>query len=1148
MPGKYQYDIELKSNVAKLLTDMKEVQDRLDTVEGKEYKIKLNVDEKKLSNVISNLEKMLDSLGKGTGDFKQFENLSKELSSIVSEVQNLSKAFGKVDDSGTKTLLSSIQNIDKSLSELSQHIINVNKNMSNIGGDTNSTVKQVENISNAYDNASKSAEKLVEAQSKIGNKSNISSENSIVESQNKIQEELKETQEQATKTNNEIITLYRGVSKGSGVKSDLGDSFFTTDLESAIAYAGGLEGEVYKLELPLSKIKDFLQFNANGGNFALLDNLGNGTDEVSKKLINLVEKLKELEKEGNVRIVKKDFFGNVFDTYTEEAQKIIDEIKSINRDTSSLLGASPLKDSSSDQQWGLRTDDLARKAKANGYNGVVFDNIQDSALIDGRIIKSISILNDELLKTAQLISQVDLEKVFNSSDILKTQFGSIEGLQENLSEVRQEVEKTEQAIKSVAETPIKDVFQGGIEEKSIDTLKAKIKEIFTDTDELKRVLKSLDEGSYFHLDWYKDSELKDFTDVDERIGKLIPLLKEYGYTIKNLNSSSDSLETSGSIVSLADENDKLEKITTSAKDAATSKEKFANANKEVKASAEETVISVDKEISALEKAGSRFESQAAGLAIKPDDQHQFSSWKKQLEDLNIEIAEYKSKVENLSKIDIADEAQINKAKTEIEELGKSIKDTITSMKNIPQASRGWNQSQVDKLIQRMNDDLKKNSKYTDETKQKIQGLIDELNNIPDRPLSEVFNDFSRFKREAHDAGKEGKAFFEIFKDKVIYGGAAQLAGMFGFYDIINIFRDGINTLKEFDDGLTKISYTMDMTKSQLDGLGKSVLDTANDIDSSIDNAMQVSQIYANMNTSAEEIKKLSEPTLILSNLTGFDASTVADDIQAVTQQFDIAAESSMHIADVYDQISRNISVDYSKGIESIAEAVQVAGSTADQAGLSFEQLAAIVGKTVEKTRLEGSQVGNGLKTIMTRLSKVGKLSEEVDNETLSQASESLKKVGIEVYNLDGSYREFDVIMGELASKWDGLTDAEKSNISFNIAATRQTNLLSAVLSNFSDSMQLAEEATNANGNALENNQKWVDSFGGHLQSLENTAKSAWINILDSETIKGGVDLLNILLERLTKFIDTVGVLPTLAGIGGVVAGFKNVGINTLVAY
>ena len=175
MPGTYQYDLEIKSNVEKLLKDMKQVQDRLDTVEGREYTIKFNIDEKKLSSVISNLEKMLDSLGKGTGNFKQFENLSKELSSIVSEVQSLSKAFGKIDDSGAKTLLSSIQNIDKSLSELSQNILNVNKNMSNMGGNTSSAVKQVENISNAYQDAAREAEKLADAQSKIGQKTNISS-------------------------------------------------------------------------------------------------------------------------------------------------------------------------------------------------------------------------------------------------------------------------------------------------------------------------------------------------------------------------------------------------------------------------------------------------------------------------------------------------------------------------------------------------------------------------------------------------------------------------------------------------------------------------------------------------------------------------------------------------------------------------------------------------------------------------------------------------------------------------------------------------------------------------------------------------------------------------------------------------------------
>lgn len=192
MPGTYQYDVEIKSNVAKLLSDMKQVQDRLDIVEGKEYKIKLNVDEKKLSSVISNLEKMLDSLGKGTGDFKQFENLSKELSSIVSEVQSLSKAFGKVDDSGTKTLLSSIQNIDKSLSELSQNILNVNKNMSNMGGNTSGAVKQVENITDKSKKAASALEDVAKTQEKVnGQKTNISSASTpAIEQQIKSESEL----------------------------------------------------------------------------------------------------------------------------------------------------------------------------------------------------------------------------------------------------------------------------------------------------------------------------------------------------------------------------------------------------------------------------------------------------------------------------------------------------------------------------------------------------------------------------------------------------------------------------------------------------------------------------------------------------------------------------------------------------------------------------------------------------------------------------------------------------------------------------------------------------------------------------------------------------------------------------------------------
>lgn len=564
------------------------------------------------------------------------------------------------------------------------------------------------------------------------------------------------------------------------------------------------------------------------------------------------------------------------------------------------------------------------------------------------------------------------------------------------------------------------------------------------------------------------------------------------------------------------------------------------ANKEVKKSADNSKTSISEEEKYFNSLGTsltQYQNTLTSISRKPTDGNRSQELQEKIDIISSSLKELetlKSKTEENGYIFNKNDVDTGK------QLEKTIKENIELVKQMSAAQRGSDALSRGKEIDTITKYLNKFTGISKEAKHELNGLLDKLQSgDPSVNVKKIHERFLELTVAERNAGREARNLFDIFKDKKIYSFLGQAASMFSFYDLINYGREGISTLKEFDDGLTKISYTMDMTKSKLNDLGKSVLEMANDLDSSIDNAMQVSQIYANMNTSAEEIKKLSEPTLILSNLTGFDASTVADDIQAVTQQFEIAAEDSMHIADVYDQISRNISVDYGKGIESIAEAVQVAGSTANQAGLSFEQLAAIVGKTAEKTRLDGSQIGNGLKTIMTRLSKVGELSDEVDPETLSDASESLHKIGIEVYNADGSFRKFDVIMGELANKWDTLSDAEKSNISFSIAATRQTNLLSSILSNFSDSMSMAEEATNANGNALENNQKWVDSFSGRLQALENTAKSAWINILDSETLATGIDLLNGLLKVSTEIINTFGALPTVFTTGGIGAFIAN---------
>ena len=377
--------------------------------------------------------------------------------------------------------------------------------------------------------------------------------------------------------------------------------------------------------------------------------------------------------------------------------------------------------------------------------------------------------------------------------------------------------------------------------------------------------------------------------------------------------------------------------------------------------------------------------------------------------------------------------------------------------------------------------------------------------------------------------------------------------MFSAYRIVmritSAFKEGFNTFKEYDSALTQISYTMDLNSKQLDNLGQSAIKMSQDLSMSLDNAMTVYKIYANMQTTPEEIQAIAKPTAILSNLSGADTSTAADQVQGIIQQFNLldkaagqsAADVSMHVVDVLDKISANVAIDYAEGINVITEAVTQAGAVAYDAGLSYEQLAAISAKVAERTREDGSTIGNAIKTIATRLSKVGKMPEyadEVDNATLSKASESLNKVGIAVYNADGSYRELDVILSELHDKWDSLTDAQKANISFNIAATRQTAKFKNILEAWTGAMDLANEATDTSGNALANQEKYEDSIAGRLQKLSATASEFWVKLYNSDLTKGVISFLTSLMQMFNNLADAIGAgKAAFVGLAGAITAF-----------
>lgn len=381
--------------------------------------------------------------------------------------------------------------------------------------------------------------------------------------------------------------------------------------------------------------------------------------------------------------------------------------------------------------------------------------------------------------------------------------------------------------------------------------------------------------------------------------------------------------------------------------------------------------------------------------------------------------------------------------------------------------------------------------------------------------------------------------------KGLLSSASQYFTQFmSMYRVVGMVREGFNDLKSYDDALTNISYTMDLSSKSLENLGKTSISMAKDLSTTVEDAQSVTQIYANMQTTAKEIVETAKPTIMLSNASGLSTDVSSDYIQAVIEQFQLDASQAEHIVDVFEQVSANIKMDFQKGIGVIAEGVESAGSIMNTSGMSFEEFSSVVAKTAETTRQSGGTIGKAMQTIAVRISKASKLSDEVDNETLSKASAALHEVGVEVYNADGSFRELTTIISELSEVWNGLTDAQRSKISYEVAATRQSNLFGNIVRNWDESMRLADEATtNSAGTAIANQEKFEESYTGSLNRLKTASSEFWITFLNGDQTKGAIDGVTTLVSGFTKLADTIGSVNMIGAGAGLFASLKNVGGN-----
>lgn len=354
-------------------------------------------------------------------------------------------------------------------------------------------------------------------------------------------------------------------------------------------------------------------------------------------------------------------------------------------------------------------------------------------------------------------------------------------------------------------------------------------------------------------------------------------------------------------------------------------------------------------------------------------------------------------------------------------------------------------------------------------------------------------------------------------------------------DALNFLKQqtesAVQSVTDLNQAMTLVSMTMsNMSNSSLNSLKQQSLDLAKDLSTYTKNVTDAITIYANENESVSSMLAKAQPTVLLSAASGMKASSSADAIQGILNQFDLSEDQAMHVADTVEKLSSEIALDFSKGCDTISQSIATSGSVVNEAGMSFEKYAALVSTIAETTRQSGSQIGNAFKTIFSRISR-SKDGQTTDAEK-SNAEKAFNSVGVSVRGVDGDLRDVSDTLDDLNKVWGTLNKSQKSYVAEQAAGVRQKNIFVVAMNNYNKALQLEQDALDSDGTAMEINDKRADSINGRIEKLSATMTKLYSDALPEDAIEGILDFATAIAQVVDNLGLFQGALSSLGVIGG----------------
>ena len=364
--------------------------------------------------------------------------------------------------------------------------------------------------------------------------------------------------------------------------------------------------------------------------------------------------------------------------------------------------------------------------------------------------------------------------------------------------------------------------------------------------------------------------------------------------------------------------------------------------------------------------------------------------------------------------------------------------------------------------------------------------------------------------------------------------------------LISQTRDSIAELKNVNTVLTEISKTSNLTQQQLKAIGDTAFDAASKYGAKVSDYLAgVQEMYHAGYKNAEQMANLSTLAQISG---GLDPGLANDYLIASDAAYQYAGDTEKlnRLLDGQSQVTSRNAV----SMEELAYATKEAASHLANAGISENELTALLGTGIATTRESSETVARAVKGIIMSLQQVqgetGFQTEVLDEQQLQKVEARCHSLGVELeYMQDGASRLRDPmeVLKELAAVYNSLPEdsAQKSGILSDIGGKYRSNVLSSILSNWDLYEKMLGDYENSGGAAFDGAMKSANSLEGSLNQLKNTWTDTVGNIADSGAMIAITNGLNGLLSVVNKITAAFGPLSSIGLGAGLFAGLKNVG-------